>query len=373
MKERLGTLNEFLELIKKPSPTRLYRGVRSARFPLIPSVGRDHYGFQPTAELERLAIAQFKIKAAMFTKGLQSEIDYLVLARHYGLRTRFLDWTANPYIALYFALLDFDATECYPPCIYIVTSPELKSYFDITEDPLDEPGVVFFQPPHLDPRIGLQQAYLSIHQDPFNSYDADNIERFSIIPTPGAVEEIENTLLKIGILQGTIYPGLDGICKDINDNPGLLVETLRIRRVAASNWQPVPYSWACRPWPETRQFLIEQRRLSEFLAFKHDASIVGIGIEKGDQRFGVLFGYDPGVALRVFDSESKLINTFELADGAVDGLMVEKVLIEQYFPNNDVTFRTKRPRPSKESVLTPSALYGGEYWSNFQQPSKSLS
>lgn len=64
-------------------------------------------------------LEQIKPLLRRYLPGLQwkdpiSNWDALVLAQHYGLDTRFLDWSSDPRVALYFAIHKFENGECVP-------------------------------------------------------------------------------------------------------------------------------------------------------------------------------------------------------------------------------------------------------------------
>ncbi|MGC3575653.1 FRG domain-containing protein, partial [Pseudomonas aeruginosa] len=49
--------------------------------------------------------------AALLSNTPTTDFDWLLLQQHYGVRTRQLDWTENPFIALYFPLSSSSQTE----------------------------------------------------------------------------------------------------------------------------------------------------------------------------------------------------------------------------------------------------------------------
>ena len=224
---------------------------------------------------------------------------------------------------------------------------------------------VFFEPPHLDGRIVSQRAFLSLHSNPYKEFSADNLERFNLIPSVAQIDRIERILLTVGVSHSTIYPGIDGICREINDSPRGTFDQLNIERTRETEWKPVPHSWACRPWNITRARLIDERLLSEFLAFKADASIIGTEIEDGTQSLGLLLGYELDRWIKVYDPKTGHVTQVSLEDGSADELRVSKATISHYFPNQDVTFRTRRPFPDPKAQKAPTqfALYGSHYYS----------
>lgn len=134
-----------------------------------------------------------------------------------------------------------------------------------------------------------------------------------------------------------------------------------MERKPAKFWQPVPYSWTCRPWNETRRLMIRERLLREFLNYRSDAEIVGIELEEGGNAIGRLFGFD-GRVVYVFNPHTASLEKRILAEGAADELRVETKPIEHHFPEGDLTFRTRRQKCSDTPNPWENSLYGAEFW-----------
>ena len=82
--------------------------------------------------------------------NLTYEIEKLILAQHYGVKTRLLDWTTNPLIALWFACREYDKNNQETYAVYEYIPP---NYF------LDDDGSNEFLEYDPDRKLAFQNPY----------------------------------------------------------------------------------------------------------------------------------------------------------------------------------------------------------------------
>lgn len=122
----ITTLGEFTSQIElalsRSNGCVWYRGIGDSSQKLIPSLYR-HPSTKDSAGLIKLEsdiLDRFTHRSVPYlSKSPQNSWEYLFLMQHFGVPTRLLDWTENPYIAFYFALTSafFDYRNA-PPCYH---------------------------------------------------------------------------------------------------------------------------------------------------------------------------------------------------------------------------------------------------------------
>lgn len=197
----------------------LFRGVASRGHKLIPKVGRPmrkkkKNGPMPYRPSDELAIfKQFHdVSMPFLTRPPSTEIEWLALAQHHGLPTRFLDWTESLLVAAWFAVSDHESNYGRTPTIWVVRDvPHVK---DVERDDpfaINEPRS--FRPPHLSARIAAQSSVLTIHGHPTKPFSHPAMWQFTI--QPRILFKLKKRIDACGINERMLFPGLDGIAKDL--------------------------------------------------------------------------------------------------------------------------------------------------------------
>ena len=224
-----------------------YRGVSHAKHELIPKVHRDRL-WDIHENYEWWIFTTFANKARQFIPNYNSYTDWkwYFTMQHYGLPTRLLDWTEASLVALYFAVKNPNDT--YIPSVYILdpywldevtnnkkTGEGLTYSTDetnISEEhekllcsylELDEKRPCFpicINPPVIDNRIYTQKSVFTMHgkwNNPFKIIIRNNKNarvakiRFST----KSAKYIKQQLYAMGITEGTLFPGLEGLSQDL--------------------------------------------------------------------------------------------------------------------------------------------------------------
>jgi len=216
----IGSLKDgysfFEEFVRKGNEF-IYRGVQSEAYFLTPSVGRimGPDGNPLKVADEKRLLSSFRKRAYPFIKEHgQDDLTLLTIGQHHGLPTRLLDWTANPLMALYFAVeFDFskeDKTKY--SCLYILDIKHNKIQLQEQLKPFEISEVKRFIPYHWDTRITAQEGHFTIHNEPNEPWSGDgNLQRVFIHRS--VRKDIKGLLDKFGVNASTVYPDLDGIAQ----------------------------------------------------------------------------------------------------------------------------------------------------------------
>ncbi|MDM1063303.1 FRG domain-containing protein [Empedobacter falsenii] len=263
--EIANNINEFLRIIHKTEnfENNWYRGQRFSEYQLEPSLFRDKeevitgdgyiqfrsYKFKD----EEGALKTFKKEYSKLndTKGFD-EIHFLYLMQHHDIRTRLLDFSLNPLIALYFSVeaknkVDKDEEDNYfkyksqmydfnkessavfaiNPSIVNKYSINTEKIFDLSNykysslKNINFPICIKPRNKNLDKRLISQNGvfvYFGKEVHPLDYYSIQEQNILKIIIPNSKREKIKRELKsKFNIYHSTIYPDMKGITLEVNE------------------------------------------------------------------------------------------------------------------------------------------------------------
>nr|WP_314902308.1 FRG domain-containing protein [uncultured Deefgea sp.] len=231
----LSSLDDFLKMLSGISldDGYFFRGERRNDYSLIPKLGRNikpregilDLRYPITIVTEAEILKRFKAAARPYLEVQpETEWDWLALAQHHGMPTRLLDWTTNPLVAIYFAIGEqvndlwlkkeqLESAAYNGDAAFYIMRVKHSLLDTSTADPYKCSGLFFSN--HVTSRISSQAGLFSIQENYNEPLKYGRITKYTI---PYAVRmDLKRTLNLFGINNSFIYPGLDGITRDLQE------------------------------------------------------------------------------------------------------------------------------------------------------------
>ena len=217
----IRSVADLLEIIARDAPGDwIFRGHGSCRWSLEAAVHRltsnSNMGLEKRVAVERSILNEFKRRARIFLQSTPtSDWEWMVLAQHFGLPTRILDWTENPLVALYFSVRD-GANLSNDGMLYAYHHGAQEIDIESASDPFTITQIELLRPPHLDQRVIAQQSVFTAEPPDVRGREKSDVRYWHV--SVNHKNEIRRELIKLGISESSLFPGLVSLAAEIKND-----------------------------------------------------------------------------------------------------------------------------------------------------------